>query len=139
MRISSLQIINFIKTQSAFMGLLPSSHTLEGGLCWRRGKRVGGSSGPSGVVRGDQMKEGAVCVRDKWMDGCRTRSLMSRLQQAHLKDNQCLILSFVFSWSISVNSLDSWPLPPPINTVTHIHIAQISEPHTTLIQTTCSV
>lgn len=44
------------------------------------------------------MKEGAVCVRDKQMDGrMEGKGLMlSGLQQVHLTDSRRLILSFMF-------------------------------------------
>lgn len=67
-----MQIINFIKTQSAFVGLLPS-HTWR---CARRGGReesrtLGDANVGENVRRVRWMKEGAacVCVRDKQMDG----------------------------------------------------------------------
>lgn len=75
MGISSMQIINFIKTQSAFVGLLPS-HTwrcvgLGGG---REGSRKQSSTlGDTNLgenVRGEVDERGSsVCVRDKQMDG----------------------------------------------------------------------
>lgn len=80
---------------------------------------------PSGVVRGDRirwMKDGAVCVRDKWMGGwVEDKGLMSRLQQAHLKDDQRLIFKLCVSWNIGLNSLDSCPYLHLTHTYAHTH------------------
>lgn len=95
-----MQIINFIKTQSAFVGLLPS-HTWR---CARRGGReesrtLGDANVGENVRRVRWMKEGAacVCVRHKQMDGgMEGKGLMlSGLQQVHLTDSRRLILSFM--------------------------------------------
>lgn len=119
MRISSPQIINFIKTQSAFVGLLPS-HTWR---CARRGRELG-----QPLRGGWRMCSGRVDERGSglWKEGGKQMGGGPGFDVRITSPSEGqprLDLELCVSWNAGVNSPDSClhlhPLPTNTHTRTH--------------------
>lgn len=137
LRISSQQIINFIKMQSAFMRLLPSSHTHT----WRWALLRKGNGRPSGAVTwwDKGWMKGVLWGGDKWMDGW---GFDVEITTSTAEGQPKLDLELCVSWNAGLNSLDSCPLPPPSNlSPKHTWIKPLILSHSPFypfIQTMCS-